>query len=303
MTDEEHDCPSCDRSFSTESGMKTHHARSHGESLAVNEYECANCGETVEKADWQIERAARVFCDVECAGEYRSERVTIECDACGTDVEKIPSEVGERNFCSYECMYDHGWELGINKNVFECEWCGKEFETWRDDALCCSRECWAKRRSERWRESPKTHPAYNSIDTNCEYCDTELEIPQSRVEAYDTHFCDNDCRNAHFKESDHMSGEDNPAWAGGYEPYYGPNWTRQRDRVRERDDYECQACGVTENDLGKELDVHHITPFREFVEEGEADYEAANRLENLVSLCRDCHREYEGEPAESIASA
>jgi len=67
---------------------------------------------------------------------------------------------------------------------------------------------------------------------------------------------------------------------------YGPNWRKQRDLARERDEYRCQVCGTSEQ--GRSHAVHHKIPFRTF-----ASYEQANRLENLVTLCPTCHRRVE----------
>ena len=67
---------------------------------------------------------------------------------------------------------------------------------------------------------------------------------------------------------------------------YGPNWQRIRDRVRVRDGYRCQSCRAPED--GKQHHVHHKTPFRAF-----ASREQANQLDNLVTLCPNCHRRAE----------
>lgn len=82
-------------------------------------------------------------------------------------------------------------------------------------------------------------------------------------------------------------GENNPAWRGGYEPYYGPNWKEQRRKALERDGFKCMNCGRTQEENGKELDVHHIIPFRVF---GRKRYKEANDLSNLIALCMKCHR-------------
>ena len=67
---------------------------------------------------------------------------------------------------------------------------------------------------------------------------------------------------------------------------YGPDWTRIRDRVRARDGFRCQVCGTPEN--GRQHDVHHKIPFRQFISHVEA-----NRLDNLITLCPSCHRKAE----------
>jgi DEAD/DEAH box helicase domain-containing protein len=67
---------------------------------------------------------------------------------------------------------------------------------------------------------------------------------------------------------------------------YGSNWKKQRDLARKRDGYQCQACGIPEKDRSHH--VHHKIPFREF-----SSPELANRLENLVTLCPNCHQRAE----------
>jgi DEAD/DEAH box helicase domain-containing protein len=67
---------------------------------------------------------------------------------------------------------------------------------------------------------------------------------------------------------------------------YGPTWPAQRDRARARDGYCCQVCGAPEQ--GRAHDVHHKTPFRTF-----ASSQAANQLNNLITLCSTCHRRAE----------
>lgn len=75
---------------------------------------------------------------------------------------------------------------------------------------------------------------------------------------------------------------------------YGPNWETQRQLVRIRDNYRCTQCGAVEV-AGREHDVHHLTPFRTFgyVRGLNEFYLLANRLENLVLVCRACHRRLE----------
>lgn len=67
---------------------------------------------------------------------------------------------------------------------------------------------------------------------------------------------------------------------------YGPNWIKQRERTRTRDNFKCQVCGREEGD--RQHHVHHKTPFRQF-----DSYLIANQLDNLVTLCPACHRRVE----------
>lgn len=86
-------------------------------------------------------------------------------------------------------------------------------------------------------------------------------------------------------QSSHIFGPASPRWRGGYPPYYAPHWRDQRALALERDNHSCQRCGITQQQLGKELHVHHIRPLLSFGK----DYEAANALTNLITYCPSCH--------------
>ena len=74
--------------------------------------------------------------------------------------------------------------------------------------------------------------------------------------------------------------EGNPNWQGGksFEPY-PPIFNQQlKDKIRVRDNFICQKCGVPELECCRRLDIHHI------------DYNKKNSKEkNLISLCKSCH--------------
>jgi len=88
-----------------------------------------------------------------------------------------------------------------------------------------------------------------------------------------------------------MAGENNPVWRGGWEWNYGPNWDDQREKAIERDDHECQRCGKHADEMPRSPDVHHQKRLGWFREEYDAPewWERGNRLENLVTLCAECH--------------
>lgn len=70
------------------------------------------------------------------------------------------------------------------------------------------------------------------------------------------------------------SGENHPCWRGGisFEPY-GKEFNKElKEKIRKRDNYECQECGKSSSQ------IHHI------------DYDKTNNSElNLITLCRSCH--------------
>lgn len=60
---------------------------------------------------------------------------------------------------------------------------------------------------------------------------------------------------------------------------YSPLFSQQlKDRIRVRDNFICQICGVPELETYRRLDIHH------------KDYDKKNNAEdNLISLCQSCH--------------
>lgn len=83
-------------------------------------------------------------------------------------------------------------------------------------------------------------------------------------------------------------GELHHLWEGGNIRHASKEWHEVRVEARKRDDAMCQNCGMTEeehiNKYGLSLDVHHINPYRQSKD---------NTLENLITLCKKCHRKIE----------
>jgi DEAD/DEAH box helicase domain-containing protein len=67
---------------------------------------------------------------------------------------------------------------------------------------------------------------------------------------------------------------------------YGPKWEIIRKMVRRRDNFTCRVCGTVETTQSHQ--IHHKRPFRSF-----PSAEQANSLDNLITLCPDCHRKAE----------
>jgi len=158
-------CPTCGTGYTNENGVKLHHAREHGESIAKTDIYCERCGDFY-KSVYDSNAGSYTYCD-DCRDVVKSERM-----------------IGEAN------------------------------------------------------------PQYGTGDTiefNCRYCGEHQEQP----DRYNNHgvFCDADCRNSWLSEE--HRGENHVMWENGTEYYYGPNWEAQREACLERDNYRCQACGIS----------------------------------------------------------
>lgn len=242
-----------------------------------------------------------------------AERTRVCCAWCGDDSLELKSQVQDQQnwFCSRSCKHDWQEEhvVGENHHQYErvsvpCDWCGDEIKRKPSvaevkDRAFCDLECFSEWCSEERVE--EQHPRYKGGDqpSECEYCGEEYTVRPAKLEA--SRFCSYDCLGEWQRDSEAYAGEDNPNWEGGYEPYYGPNWTKQREKALRRDSNTCQDCGLTAEEskskYGQELSVHHRRPFRLHIpEEGEPNYEKANRLDNLVTLCVACHTKWESLP-------
>lgn len=200
------------------------------------------------------------------------------CPICKKEYE---SPVKNRKTCSKECSV-----IRIRQNAMvkiTCDYCGKEFERIRNRVKptknFCSVECRAK--------STKVREV-----RNCSYCGKTIERKKSsfknatgdgeRVDVY----CSRECMAKHYFESGKTAGENNGCWTGGKDSYRGDNWFHIRNEIRQRDNYMCQNCGITEEELGMQMSVHHIIPYILF----KGNDKLANQHTNLISLCESCHR-------------
>ncbi|WP_049925683.1 HNH endonuclease [Halopiger goleimassiliensis] len=131
---------------------------------------------------------------------------------------------------------------------------------------------------------PESYPERGErVRVPCLNCQSELEVRPKRLENRDRGcFCTLECYGEWLSEN--VVGPDHHQWEGG--PIeYGRSWWRIRRRALERDGYECLHCGGEPDELGRNPDVHHVRPVRSFDRP-----EEAHTMDNVVTLCRSCHR-------------
>ena len=118
----------------------------------------------------------------------------------------------------------------------------------------------------------------------CAHCNTRIDVPDwFLAKKLSLLFCGTPCRRAWARGRPEAE-----LGASGVRYSRGGNWKIQSLAARERDKFSCRKCGVTEETLGRKLDVHHAIPYGSF----ESNL-GANNLEHLVSLCPSCHRSAE----------
>lgn len=212
-------------------------------------------------------------------GSYR------QCAVCGNQFYVYPStpKFAAARYCSPECWYNdpNAIRKSAAREIRTCIVCGKQYETLISETKnkrYCSAECYHAMQKGR-----PLRPG-STITVPCATCGTPVTRFKSQLRNYQKIYCSRQCKGK--DQSDRQAGTAHWNWQGGPVLYYGPNWRRQTREARKRDNHTCQHCGITETDLGRKLDVHHIKPFRDF---GTERYQEANRLSNLISLCSSCH--------------
>jgi 5-methylcytosine-specific restriction endonuclease McrA len=304
-------CPTCGKNdFKSEHGLKIHHTTVHDDrSLTLGErvkFECERCGSTEQLPPDEAER--RRFCSARCKNEWQSEaytdeggpgwnggKATIACSYCGATEERFPSHINEVNFCSDSCESDWKSENRVGENhpnfsrvLVECAWCDTKLcrPKWRVkkfNSQFCDKKC----KSDYYSANPSELHEKNRVTVTCSWCGNSKEVIPAQATRSEHHFCDPECKGKWW--SGNVSGESHPNWKGGYDPYYGSNWERKRQEVRERDGYKCVLCGVTDGASklihGRELSVHHVMRINGF-----SNPTDANNLGNLMTLCAYCHQ-------------
>ncbi len=232
------------------------------------ERKCPVCGMTYFADQTRLRHGRQTTCSRTCSYTLRAGKLskirTYQCAVCGHEVLRSPAQVKSRFvFCSRKCHY-LGRSLGFVSRVV------KQSYNVSEEGRTAWREA-AKRR--------KGVPLKEPITWTCEVCGKRCSITRGQMApARKLRFCSHECANKALR------GVGSPAWRGGHPEYYGPDWRPLQRHARKLDGYKCQRCGISQKDLGRALDVHHIEPVSSFSQVNDA-----NRIENVVSLCHDCH--------------
>lgn len=295
-------CKHCEKECDDAEQLKTHVINDHHTESKTLLY-CDWCDKPYSKYSYRVNDDYNC-CSRECTDKYKGkDGLDTVCEECSEEIHIPPSHIDEVDgysqdnyFCSKDCESEYksrewrgsdhpSWDGG--DVTVECEQCGDEYgviPSKVEKTLCCSTECLFK-----YKEKSETR--------ECVVCDTEITRIPSNFKKENA-CCSDECFKSHISEL--RKGEDNPQWKGGQFNYYGPNWNEQREKALERDDNECQECGMSMGDhirhYSEQLHVHHKKPRREFVDIDDPSVEElrkSNKLSNLVTLCKSCHRKME----------
>ena len=243
------------------------------------------------------------FCSINCyrvsqrRGDYkRGREKTTEknpCSYCGKDVygqTKTCQRTGKKHknyFCNRDCYNNYRTE----QRPF-CKNCDQRVPAGMPKAKFCSWDC----RVEYKKPKPK-----NCVNCGCSFSavkpikrKTGIKLVAVTDAKTCSHKCNIEWRSNNQDRKDKISkafkGERHPNWQGGIShlsnsSYRGRDWKQIAEKARKRDKYCCLRCGMTQEDNGRKLDVHHIIPYHNF-----NNSQKANKMKNLRTLCQRCHR-------------
>lgn len=229
-------------------------------------FECPDCG-----SEHESQTGLKIHYGRSHEGSIAGEPV--ECDVCGTQFRKQWAEIEkhDRSFCSAECKS----KAYQNRVTLICDNCGDEFSrraSHHNESAnqFCSISCRDQHRKTR-----------HSVE--CENCGEVTEKTDYKYRNADIHFCSIECRD------EYQQGENHPSWTSGawllktLRRHVGDfRWRDRYEHLDAEDPLRCVMCGVTEEEIDRELlDTHHIVP----VMAG-----GSNSPDNLMILCRSCHR-------------
>jgi len=123
-------------------------------------------------------------------------RIKTFCDTCKKDIEKIPCQIKEKNYCSISCS-SKAPRKPRNSVEIKCLSCGKDFRKFRCHLRegvnnFCSLTCKGKGQS-----------AQSTKEIKCGYCGKNVIKQLSRIQEKDKNFCSKSCKT----RQDHKEGK------------------------------------------------------------------------------------------------
>ena len=172
-------------------------------------------------------------------------------------------------------VYDHYKTKGKNNSGYidgrmlkkhyciECKVNEISYSTWRYGKKRC-RKCYKKCIKKHSENSGRYIDGRTLIKSLCMNCKKLLNSYRAKR-----------CSSCANRITSYIHGQ-------GYEPYSSEFNNQLKEKIRKRDNYQCQNCSMTEEEhlivYGRDIEIHHI------------DYDKENCNDNnLITLCKQCN--------------
>jgi 5-methylcytosine-specific restriction endonuclease McrA len=201
--------------------------------------------------------------------------VSTACAECGAAITVARWRLDRFRFvtCSQRC--NGAQRARLAQADLTCDHCGTTFRVKASSKqgarTFCSLACFGAANSAALRVR---------VSVECAGCAAPLLVHPSRARVNGRFYCGTTCR------ARHIIGPNNPSYTSGIgrKREYAANWKSQRRAAVLRDGARCRVCGARPA-RQRDLHVHHLIAARTFG----GDWERANALDNLVTLCMPCH--------------
>ena len=244
---------------------------------------------------WMTSEQARAWLLSDAMPPTRRHKVVMKCPVCGETFSHAPSKLRAQrrsceeliHTCSNKCMgVMRTWTM---TQVLTCQECGKEYRLSKserarrvargDTGSFCSNECYGKYRSRTF--VGEKHHNYSKVTLVCTHCAKEFLRAEGAAKTYRTTnpFCTKACYAAW------LTGRATQKDTGrGSLRSYPPEFKRMRKEMLSKEAL-CVVCMFPARDL------HH--------RDGDPEN---NSTQNLVPVCRRCHRRHhEGPPHPALS--
>jgi len=69
---------------------------------------CLHCNKKFKKLKYEIKRSSNHFCSLTCNYDFKHNKIILNCEECGIEIEKYQSQINQtkfgKNFCSLSCV-------------------------------------------------------------------------------------------------------------------------------------------------------------------------------------------------------
>ena len=216
---------------------------------------CQNCGKTF----LVYQASKRKFCSLKCSRKGQATRYKKWTKEDESFIRKHYKEMSDDDLAkalhrtkNAVSLHIHYKMPDVKRNqkakLFICDNCGKTFikpPSLRKNKLhFCSRQC------------KMAYQGSQLIERICKNCGKKFYVKRYHLKQRSCNFCSQECFFLFNR------GKRHPLWRGGSWRSRPKEYKELFNLVRKLSKNECQICNITEKQLGKKLDVHHVFPYQ-----------------------------------------